>query len=115
MRLLTLDLASFHSQVDQVLKANGQEVLDASGTLNGVALWIDWQLDETNIVSGGPMAPVTVGHNIAWDKHSKQAVYFFKRPCSISDDRKHVLNYNIEFVPDTYDVKLAFSSDPVVS
>ena len=113
MRLLTLDLTSFHSQLDQVLNANGQEVLATSGTLNGVALWIDWQLDEANTVSGGPVAPVTIGHNIAWDVHSKQAMYFFKRPFGLSDEKKQVLSYNIEFVPETYDVRVEFSSNPV--
>lgn len=113
VRLLTLDLTSSQSQVDQVLTAKGQEVLADSGTLNGVALWIDWQLDEANTVSGGPIAPVSVGHYIGWDMHSKQAVYFLKT-CKLSDEGKRVLNYYVEFVPETYDVRLEFSSDSLL-
>ena len=113
VRLLTLDLTSFDQpQVDQVLTTKGQEVLADCGTLNGVALWIDWQLDEANAVSGGPVAPVSIGQYIDWDIHSKQAVYFLKTPCKLSDEAKRTLNYEVEFVPETYDIRLEFSSDP---
>ena len=43
---------------------------------NAVALWIDWYLDDENIVSTGPTSPLKIDHIINWCQNSKQGVYF---------------------------------------
>ena len=38
----------------------------------GVALWMDWQLDEETIVSSGPRTKVLSGSKVCWEPDSKQ-------------------------------------------
>lgn len=106
---MTLDLTTLTGEVNESLERKGTLNLPVTGSLNGVALWIDWQLDEKSTISGGPTAPVTPSQNIQWDVHSKQAVYFIKQPISLSDSSEKALNYQISFSPDTYEMKLNFS------
>lgn len=107
--LMTLDLTTLSGVTNEIVECKGTFNLPVAGSLNGVALWIDWQLDENTTISGGPTLPVTLGQNIQWDVHSKQAVYFIKQPISLSDSSEKVLNYQISFVPDTHELKLHFS------
>merc|ERR1711915_479657 len=70
------------------------EVRDRSRPLNGVALWMEWSLDEENVVSGGPVDEIRGGSQISWDMDSKQGVHFLKATSDCSR-----LKYNIELVP----------------
>ncbi|XP_034251100.1 protein arginine N-methyltransferase 7-like [Thrips palmi] len=49
------------------------------GQCNGVALWVDWVLDEEaqNVISTGPTEEVQIGHQVNWNLHSRQGVYLF--------------------------------------
>ena len=40
------------------------EVSDRSRPVNGVALWMEWSLDEDNVVSGGPVDVLRLKYNI---------------------------------------------------
>lgn len=77
---MMLDLTTLSLMTKEIPEVEGKVNLPVTGTVNGVALWIDWQLDEATVISGGPTAPVTLGQNVQWDMHSKQAVYFIKDP-----------------------------------
>lgn len=92
---------------------HGRIDLPVPGSLNGVAMWIDWQLDETASVSSGPTMPPTLGQNIKWDIHSKQAVYFIKEPMLVggSGSCTHSLKYRAKVLPDTYDFSFLFSPE----
>ena len=79
------------------------EVSDKSRPVNGVALWMEWSLDEDNVVSGGPVEEVRVGSRISWDIDSKQGVYFLTAPPDCSR-----LKYNIELVPSEGDFTFSF-------
>ncbi|KZS09051.1 Protein arginine N-methyltransferase 7 [Daphnia magna] len=108
IQLMMLDLTTLSLMTKEIPEVEGKVNLPVTGTVNGVALWIDWQLDEATVISGGPTAPVTLGQNVQWDMHSKQAVYFIKDPVSLqTEDRS--LSYQINFVPDTYEYKFKFS------
>lgn len=89
---------------EKIISFNGScQVLDRTKTLNGMALWMEWQLDDHNIVSGGPVTSITIGHKISWDMDSKQGVYFLPP----SSDRTKI-SYEIEFVPSEGDFTFKF-------
>jgi len=82
------------------------QVSDKSKPLNGLALWMDWDLDQdgTNVLSGGPVQGVNLGHKIVWDMDSKQGVHFFKPTENCSK-----IIYNITFVPSEGDFNFKFN------
>jgi len=93
---------------DQTIELKGQVGLSGMGCCNGVALWVDWVLNDEVSVSGGPSAPVIVGENVQWDINSKQGVYFFPTPVDVVDDRKE-LHYQVHMTHSTYELKFSFS------
>lgn len=49
---------------------------ETSGSCNGIAIWTDWVLTESdNVVTTGPISSVTVGEIIDWDFHTRQGVH----------------------------------------
>ena len=80
------------------------EVSDKSRPVNGVAMWMEWSLDEENVVSGGPVEEVRLGSPISWDMDSKQGVHFLS---SSSSDISR-LKYTIELVPSEGDFTFKF-------
>ena len=108
---MMLDLTTLSGKTEEILQVEGKVNLPVTGTLNGVALWINWQLDENTAISvcGGPTGPVTLGQNVQWDVHSKQAVYFTKDPVSFSEKDGKILSYQISLIPETYEFKFKFS------
>jgi len=106
VNIILLDLTQPLS--DQMVELKGQAALTGTGSCNGVALWVDWLLDEETSVSGGPTAPVVVGEDIQWDVHSKQGVYFFQTPVDVADS-KRALHYQVNVTPGTYELKFGFS------
>ena len=78
-------------------------ITDKSCPVNGVALWMEWSLDEENVVSGGPVEDVRVGSQISWDMDSKQGVHFLTASRDYSK-----LKYNIELVPSEGDFTFKF-------
>jgi len=78
-------------------------ITDKSFTMNGVALWMEWSLDEETVVSGGPLEEVVVGQKVLWDMDSKQGVHLVKNPSICSK-----LRYSIDFVPSEGDLSFKF-------
>ena len=78
-QLMTLDMT--RALTEQSADSCGSVPLASGGDYlcNAVALWVEWQLDSQTTVSGGPVASVRLGHQVQWDMHSKQAVYFVKK------------------------------------
>lgn len=109
VQVMTVDLTALSGMVGGIFEEKGTISLPVAGNVNGVALWMDWQLDENTKISGGPTGPVTLSQNVQWDVHSKQAVYFIKKPACLSGSSEKVLNYQISLVPETYELKLHFS------
>lgn len=69
----------------------------SNGTYNGIAIWIDWYLDEETMVSCGPIDDVAPGQRINWDPHTRQGVH-------LPHDVKQVTNENF--------IKSSFKFDP---
>ena len=75
--------------------------------------WMDWNLTENVILSGGPVGPVIQGEKIRWNKHCKQGVYFFVQ----RDEKKSKVFKNIEvtlkFQPQDADLSFQFHCEVV--
>ena len=88
--------------------------------LNGVALWMEWQLDETTALSSGPVSEVrmsetvtvtvilvcqvVVGETVSWDRDSKQGVHLLSSPRAAA-----TLHYTATFVPSEGDFTFKFT------
>lgn len=46
------------------------------GECNGVALWAEFELDDSNTVTSGPTEAIVPGEQVVWDRFSRQGVYF---------------------------------------
>ncbi|XP_014204055.1 protein arginine N-methyltransferase 7 [Copidosoma floridanum] len=46
-----------------------------NGTYNGIAIWLDWHLDEDTVVSSGPTEDIFPGKRISWDPYTRQGVH----------------------------------------
>ncbi|KAF7995961.1 hypothetical protein HCN44_007928 [Aphidius gifuensis] len=77
------DLAyfDFRNEFDetQEIKFKGNTPIFGAGSLNGLALWIDWHLDIETTVSTGPLTQVIPGERITWDKNTRQGVFLFRK------------------------------------
>lgn len=103
--LLELDLTE--KVPSETLTFRGSIVVtDHSQSLNGVALWMEWSLDEEHVLSGGPTQTVNVGQLVHWDMDSKQGVHFLKPTKDCSS-----LKFNIEFLPSDGDFIFKFETD----
>lgn len=99
-RLLSLNMTEEHPE-----DITGQDSISLLGldSCNGVALWMEWHLDETTVVSQGPVTPVVPGELINWDLNSKQGVYFTSNNNSV-----HSVTYNAVFKVSTGGLILSF-------
>lgn len=43
---------------------------------NGVAIWMDWYVSDTEVLSTGPKVEIRPGEAVTWERFSKQGVYF---------------------------------------
>ena len=104
-QLLELDLTGKVPK-DTLVFSGDCQVTDHSKPLNGVALWMEWSLDEEHVLSGGPTQTVRVGQQVCWDMDSKQGVHFLKQTTDCSK-----LKFNIEFHPSEGDFIFKFETD----
>lgn len=77
-----------------------------SGMCNGVALWIDWQLNSEITVSSGPTVKVQSGERISWDPFTRQGVHLFK---DITHVTQHsIISWSFNFAPQSGNIKYDF-------
>ncbi|KAJ8928652.1 hypothetical protein NQ314_018746 [Rhamnusium bicolor] len=64
---------------ETLLECNGSFQLEDSLDCNGIALWVDWNLEgiSKSIISTGPVVPIELGQNIHWDMYTRQGVCLF--------------------------------------
>ncbi len=72
-RLMAFDFSS--SLPDKAQEETTVLSLEGGEKVNGVALWMVWQLDQETSLCTGPVEQVKVGQMIEWDVHSKQGVH----------------------------------------
>lgn len=76
------------------------------GMCNGVALWIDWQLNSEITVSSGPTVKVQPGERISWDPFTRQGVHLFK---DITHVTQHsIISWSFNFAPQSGNIKYDF-------
>ncbi|XP_068970829.1 protein arginine N-methyltransferase 7 isoform X2 [Bombus flavifrons] len=68
-----------------------------SGMCNGVALWVDWQLNSEITVSSGPTVEVQFGKRISWDPFTRQGVHLFKDITQVT--QQSTVLWSFSFVP----------------
>lgn len=85
--VLTVDFSTFMASKSQTTKL---VFGDESSHCNGIALWVDWRLVDSDspnyTVSTGPRSPVQIGNFIEWDFHTRQGVHLLTRPKAIKKD-----------------------------
>lgn len=64
---------------------------------NGVALWVDWQLNSEITVSSGPTVEVQFGKRISWDPFTRQGVHLFKDITQVT--QQSTVLWSFRFVP----------------
>ncbi|XP_076749942.1 arginine methyltransferase 7 isoform X1 [Xylocopa sonorina] len=77
-----------------------------SGMCNGVALWVDWQLDSEISVSSGPIDEVQPGKRISWDPFTRQGVHLFKDITHVT--QQSIVLWSFRFVPQCGNIKFDF-------
>ncbi|TRY61040.1 hypothetical protein TCAL_05739 [Tigriopus californicus] len=69
-----MDFEFAYALPEQVVQK--QTTLEVASDCNGMALWMEWHLDDETTISNGPKEPVEVGDKVNWDMHSHQGVSF---------------------------------------
>jgi len=105
VEVLKFDLSSKVPQSVATYTGN-ISIVETNTPINGVALWMEWCLDEDIVVSSGPLFDVTPGEKVKWDMDSKQGVHLIKNPKNCSN-----LKYQIEFLPSEGDFCFKFEHE----
>uniref|UniRef100_A0A8C7MXC2 Protein arginine N-methyltransferase n=1 Tax=Oncorhynchus kisutch TaxID=8019 RepID=A0A8C7MXC2_ONCKI len=79
------------------------------GRCHGVALWMEYQLNDDIKVSMGLTRPVSEEGACEWSLHRKQGVYFFRSPWESSGDGRASVSYSFTFEPSIGDIKMDFT------
>ncbi|XP_070384705.1 protein arginine N-methyltransferase 7-like isoform X5 [Dermacentor albipictus] len=59
-----------------MISCTGKVLFERQGYCNGVALWAEFMLDDSNTVTSGPTKAIVPGKQIIWDRFSRQGVQF---------------------------------------
>lgn len=73
---------------------------------NGVALWVDWDLDSEITVSSGPTAKIQPGKRISWDPFTRQGVHLFRDITNVT--QQNMLLWSFNFIPQHGNIKFEF-------
>ncbi|EZA46347.1 protein arginine N-methyltransferase 7 isoform X1 [Ooceraea biroi] len=92
---------------DESFQVSDNISIAVDGSCNGVAVWVDWQLDSEISVSCGPIEEVVPGKRVSWDPYTRQGVHLFRRITNVK--KGNTLSW--VFVLDSLrsEVKLDFS------
>ncbi|CAD7083536.1 unnamed protein product [Hermetia illucens] len=105
--LLTVDFSSFHQSIDN----SGTLHVEGSGTVNGIALWVDWSLDgsdkERRNVTTGPVLAPEIGNYISWDLYTRQGVHLLHTPKAVKGGEQ--ISWDVKFIPNAGDIRFKFN------
>ncbi|XP_033210575.1 protein arginine N-methyltransferase 7 isoform X2 [Belonocnema kinseyi] len=97
----TFNLASFdltkNVNSEYHVSISGSTRFEVDGLCNGIALWMDWKLDEDISICSGPLQPVQAGASVIWDPYTKQGVYLLESAKRIKSVDK--LCWTFDFTP----------------
>ncbi|CAH1119806.1 unnamed protein product [Phaedon cochleariae] len=76
IEIATIDLTNL---CGESLEEKGTFLIQGDLDCNGIALWVDWNLDDSpkSTVTTGPVLPIQVGEKIHWDMYTRQGVCLF--------------------------------------
>lgn len=71
---------------------------EASGEVNGVALWCSYNFGEDHVLSTGPVRAPAMGERVEWNTYRQQAVYLPHTPRAVSpgDTLQFVVQFDAE-------------------
>ncbi|KAG8230326.1 hypothetical protein J437_LFUL000597 [Ladona fulva] len=72
---------------------------------NGVALWVEWDLDGENTISTGPLSIPSAGQTVSWDIHTRQGVRLLPSPLSLP------FSFEARFLSSTCDLSLSIKTN----
>ncbi|XP_013108324.1 protein arginine N-methyltransferase 7 [Stomoxys calcitrans] len=82
--------------------SKGNIPIEFSSRCNGIALWVDWLLDDTNspksTVTSGPLEDVGIGQFVRWDMFVRQGVHLFSQSHNVTSNESFV-EWNVDFKP----------------
>ncbi|XP_065360199.1 protein arginine N-methyltransferase 7 [Calliphora vicina] len=97
-QLLQIEFRNFNQ--DQ--SSSGDINIEFSANCNGIALWVDWLLDNTattkSIVSSGPVEPIEAGSFIKWDMFVRQGVHLLSKAQCV-ESGKSIVQWNVDLKP----------------
>ncbi|XP_013405662.1 protein arginine N-methyltransferase 7 [Lingula anatina] len=106
--LLELDMTTPVSQITHPIRNEGTIALQGSDTCHGVAIWMEYDLDDDHTVCTGPRGQqVQPGVKVNWDYYTRQGVHLFKTPVKVTS--KTSVTFSALFNPSDGDVKLTFN------
>eukprot|EP00057_Strongylocentrotus_purpuratus_P017614 XP_011672088.1 PREDICTED: protein arginine N-methyltransferase 7 [Strongylocentrotus purpuratus] len=104
--LMTFDFSK--AIPEEKLVRNGVIDFSSRGTCHGIALWMEYDLDETTTISTGLQEDITGSGDgrLVWDMHSKQGVHFIKSNPEVKEDES--LNFEVTFNPSSGNLHFNF-------
>ncbi|XP_013792349.1 protein arginine N-methyltransferase 7-like, partial [Limulus polyphemus] len=95
---------------------NCSEVQFASdGTCNGIALWVDYELDTDIHLTTGPQCDICPGHPVEWDMYTKQGVHLLRSPVIVKDPSQNTIKYCAVFSPSDGTLTFKFEMNKITS
>ncbi|XP_055840399.1 protein arginine N-methyltransferase 7 [Episyrphus balteatus] len=90
---------------------SGVLTIEENGLCNGIALWVDWNIDGSNnpksIVTTGPSQPIIVGDYVQWDMFVRQGVHLIPE-ADIKAKQSNQIEWSVEFRPVSGEIKFNF-------
>lgn len=109
--LLNVDFCNFKR--DQ--STNGEIQTESDGTCNGIALWVEWNIDgglsSKSIVSTGHVEPIVPGKFIKWDMFVRQGVQLFEQGHPVIKGKSSI-RWTLEHKPTLSKIELDFNVNP---
>lgn len=65
---------------------------------NGIAIWVEWHLNDDIVVSSGPTQQFIPGERISWDHYSRQGVHLLHKIKEVTN--KDILKSSFKFNPE---------------
>ncbi|XP_028047050.1 protein arginine N-methyltransferase 7 isoform X2 [Monomorium pharaonis] len=104
--IIKLDLTR-NVNFDERKRITGEIPILDNGTCNGVAIWVDWQLDSDLSISCGPIEEIVPGKRISWDPYTRQGVHLFRGVSNVT--KESTLSWSFIFVPQNGEVEFEFN------
>ncbi|XP_012224136.1 protein arginine N-methyltransferase 7-like [Linepithema humile] len=89
------------------IEISGEVPILNKGSCNGVAIWVDWQLDLDISVSCGPIENPVPGKRVSWDPYTRQGVHLFRKISDVT--KQNTLSWSFIFIPQNGKMEFDFS------